>query len=256
MASENDPRIFPRQRALPAWAEDRGSAEDYESDHRNSLQHRASCRAMRHVPAEERNHIGSAWRCWFPVAAGWTGCAHRGLRTYDRRDRHDVYYGPGHEQSRTLYARPLIPTGLSFLRGRTTSPLDSLDLAATAVSTSSGVQNQMTFGPLVLKRASASRPTGEWNDEDYDVLADGAVVGRIMKKVHAAPVGTRWMWTLAFGHHENRRPTHGYEATRLRSDARGRGGRFALINRVLIHDELRPCHSALGGSSRRRPFRY
>jgi hypothetical protein len=41
---------------------------------------------------------------------------------------------------------------------------------------------------LILKRASASRPSGEWNDDDYDVLADGAVVGRIFK-VHAAPVG-------------------------------------------------------------------
>ena len=32
---------------------------------------------------------------------------------------------------------------------------------------------------LVLKRASASRPSGEWNDDDFDVRADGAVVGRI-----------------------------------------------------------------------------
>jgi len=39
---------------------------------------------------------------------------------------------------------------------------------------------------LVLKRASASRSSGEWNDDDYDVLADATVVGRIMK-VHAAP---------------------------------------------------------------------
>ena len=39
---------------------------------------------------------------------------------------------------------------------------------------------------LILKRASASRPSGDWNDDDYDVLADGAVVGRIMK-LHAAP---------------------------------------------------------------------
>jgi hypothetical protein len=23
-----------------------------------------------------------------------------------------------------------------------------------------------------------------------------------------------WMWTLAFGHHEDRTPTHGYEPTR------------------------------------------
>ena len=30
-----------------------------------------------------------------------------------------------------------------------------------------------------LKRASASRPSGEWNDDDYDVLADGVVVGRM-----------------------------------------------------------------------------
>src|SRR5262249_8817232 len=34
---------------------------------------------------------------------------------------------------------------------------------------------------LTLKRASTSRPSGEWNDDDFDVLADGVVVGRIMK---------------------------------------------------------------------------
>jgi hypothetical protein len=26
-----------------------------------------------------------------------------------------------------------------------------------------------------------------------------------------ASVGTPWMWTLAFGHHEDRTPTHGYK---------------------------------------------
>jgi hypothetical protein len=66
---------------------------------------------------------------------------------------------------------------------------------------------------LTLKRAPASRPSGEWDDDDYDVLADGVVVGRIMETV-AAPRGQPWMWTLAFGHHEDRTPTHGYEATR------------------------------------------
>jgi hypothetical protein len=66
---------------------------------------------------------------------------------------------------------------------------------------------------LILKRASASRPSGEWNDEDYDVVADGVIVGRIMKAA-AVPVGQSWMWTLAFEHHEGRTPTHGYEATR------------------------------------------
>jgi len=34
---------------------------------------------------------------------------------------------------------------------------------------------------LILKRASASRSSGEWSDDDYDVLADGVVVGRILK---------------------------------------------------------------------------
>ena len=63
---------------------------------------------------------------------------------------------------------------------------------------------------LILKHASASRPSGEWNDDDFDVLADGAVVGRIFK-VHAAPEGSPWMWTLAFVHHE---VTHGYATTR------------------------------------------
>src|SRR5262249_2767577 len=47
----------------------------------------------------------------------------------------------------------------------------------------------------------------------YVSLAEGAVVGRIFK-ANAAPVDTPSMWTLAFGHHENRTPTHGYEPTR------------------------------------------
>jgi hypothetical protein len=43
---------------------------------------------------------------------------------------------------------------------------------------------------------SVSRPSGEWNDDDCDVVADGVVVGRIMKAA-AGPVGMSWMWTLA-----------------------------------------------------------
>jgi hypothetical protein len=66
---------------------------------------------------------------------------------------------------------------------------------------------------LILRRASAFRPSGGWNDDDYDVLCNGVVVGRIMQAA-AVPVGMSWMWTLAFGHHEDRTPTHGYAATR------------------------------------------
>ena len=60
---------------------------------------------------------------------------------------------------------------------------------------------------LILKRASVSRPSGEWNDDDYDVLANSEVVGRILK-ANAAPVGAPWMWTLIFPHHQGRSPTH------------------------------------------------
>ena len=67
--------------------------------------------------------------------------------------------------------------------------------------------------PLILKRASASRSGGDWKDDDYDVLAAGVVVRRIMLAA-AAPVGSPWMWTLAYGQHEDRSPTHGYEASR------------------------------------------
>ena len=67
--------------------------------------------------------------------------------------------------------------------------------------------------PLILKRAARSRSSGRWNDDDFDVLAGAKVVGRIYK-ASAAPVGSPWMWTLAFGHHEDCTPTHGYAATR------------------------------------------
>jgi len=59
---------------------------------------------------------------------------------------------------------------------------------------------------LILKRASASRPSGEWQHDDFDVLANGAVVGRIFKANAAA-----WMWTFIFPHQEGRTPTHGIQ---------------------------------------------
>jgi hypothetical protein len=66
---------------------------------------------------------------------------------------------------------------------------------------------------LILKRASASRPSGEWNDDDFDVLADGAVVGRIFK-ANAAPAAMPWMWAFILPHQEGRTPTHGYAESR------------------------------------------
>jgi hypothetical protein len=62
-------------------------------------------------------------------------------------------------------------------------------------------------GQLILKRA----PIG-WNQDDYDVLEDGVIVGRVFK-VPIAPNGCSWMW--ASGHNRGiRRTAHGYEATR------------------------------------------
>ena len=45
-----------------------------------------------------------------------------------------------------------------------------------------------------------------------DVIADGVVVGRIMRAA-ASPEGMPWLWTLGYGHHKDRTPTHGYEPT-------------------------------------------
>jgi len=44
-------------------------------------------------------------------------------------------------------------------------------------------------------------------------FADGFVVGRIFK-AKAAPVGSPWMWKLAFDFRRDRTPTNGYEVTR------------------------------------------
>jgi len=64
---------------------------------------------------------------------------------------------------------------------------------------------------VVLKRAANSP---QWNEDYYDVLADGSArVGRI---VHAsvAPPGSPWFWTLCYDYQAGRSPTHGYAPTR------------------------------------------
>ena len=60
--------------------------------------------------------------------------------------------------------------------------------------------------PLILKRA----PIG-WNQEDYEVLEEDVVVGRVF----LMPIGLKgrpWMWALR--ERTGRTPAHGYEATR------------------------------------------
>ena len=65
---------------------------------------------------------------------------------------------------------------------------------------------------LILRRASAFRPSSEWNDDDYDVLCNGAVVGRIMQAT-AVPVG-HVVDVDASDITRTNTPTHGYAATR------------------------------------------
>jgi hypothetical protein len=66
---------------------------------------------------------------------------------------------------------------------------------------------------LTLRRASASRPSGEWREDDYDVLENGVVVGRIFMSLIASK-DARWFWSLAYGRHRDRTPTYGTAATR------------------------------------------
>jgi hypothetical protein len=59
---------------------------------------------------------------------------------------------------------------------------------------------------LLLRQAQAGR-AGAHGDDDYDVIGtDGIVIGRIFKATKS-PEGTPWMWTLAYGDHEDRKPT-------------------------------------------------
>jgi hypothetical protein len=66
----------------------------------------------------------------------------------------------------------------------------------------------MTQAGLILKRA----PIGP-NLEDYDVLDNGVVVGRLLFISAAGPADRQWIW--ASGHNGDiSRAAHGYEPTR------------------------------------------
>jgi hypothetical protein len=61
------------------------------------------------------------------------------------------------------------------------------------------------MGSLILKRA----PIGD-NQDDYSVLENGVVVGRIFT-VPTAPQGRPWMWASGHSAATVKRAAHGYE---------------------------------------------
>jgi hypothetical protein len=75
------------------------------------------------------------------------------------------------------------------------------------VGDSYAARGEASLTPLILKRAAVGD-----NQDDYSVLEEGVVVGRIFK-AQVAPEGRPWMWPR--GHNGDiKRAAYGYEATR------------------------------------------
>ena len=76
---------------------------------------------------------------------------------------------------------------------------------------------------LILKRGKLSRSSGQWSDEDYDVLADGKVVGRILEEgSRFDPPELRWFWSITEIAPAAPNVTNGHAATREEAMAKFR----------------------------------
>jgi hypothetical protein len=76
---------------------------------------------------------------------------------------------------------------------------------------------------LILKRAKLSRSSGQWKDEDYDVFADGKVVGRILEEgSRFGPPELRWGWSITAIVPATSGRTNGTAATREEAMAKFR----------------------------------
>ena len=71
----------------------------------------------------------------------------------------------------------------------------------------------MSSRPLILTRASSSRPSGQGDNDGYELLAGGEVVGKIFRP-NNAPEATPWFWSVGDGHRREFETTNGYAETR------------------------------------------
>jgi hypothetical protein len=99
------------------------------------------------------------------------------------------------------------------------------------------------------------RTAAQLRDNDYDVLENGVVVGRIFKVPAAAPEGRPWMWASGHGGHHIERAAHNYEATReaaMAAFARSWGRVRACTNSTTPRREL--SKKDLGREKANPPF--
>jgi hypothetical protein len=95
-----------------------------------------------------------------------------------------------------------------------------------------GSRFRSTKLPPTLKRVSASRASGIWQDEDYDVLVDGKVVGRIYENASvSAPPDMRWFWSVTAIAPATAGVTNGTAATRVETLAKFRAAWDQYANR-------------------------
>jgi hypothetical protein len=84
--------------------------------------------------------------------------------------------------------------------------------SATALGPATRASHDAALVALTVQRAPG--PGDVPSEVDFDVLAEGEVVGRLMVAELSSGLGTVWLWTIDPSHRDRRFPNHGYEATR------------------------------------------